>query len=191
MVILAAFLCPACAFAVEYTADLTWNKMMGTEHYKVYSTDTYSSGKKTGSLIRLDLVNDKGGIKRSDIINTRRNFIWQLFNAEKIGARYEYYNEPKIMVAADWAKDPQTTFLRDEVCNGVKCRVYHWVSNDSKFFKIEYYYWISKDNIIIKQEDTKLGKVLQEINDLKQYGEGTLKAELFKVPDDYEVVKVQ
>lgn len=191
IIVLAAFLFPAYSFAVEFTADFSWNKMIGAEHYKVYSIDTYSAGKKTGSLIRMDLLNDKGEIKRSDIINTRRNFVWQLFDAEKIGVRFEYLGEPKIMVTSDWLKDPEVTFVKEDVWDGLPCKVYHWASKDVKFFKIEYYYWVSKDNIIIKQEDTKLGNVLQTIKNLKIYSVGTLKPSLFQVPDDFEVYKVQ
>jgi hypothetical protein len=188
--ILSALLISSASYALEFSSDLKWNKMIGAEHFTVQFKDTYSAGKRTGALIRLDLLTDKGAIKRTDIINTRRGVLWQLFKAEKIGVRFEYSGEPKITVASDWAKMPEVTYVRDEQCSGVPCKVYLWQSKDTKFFKIEYYYWISKDGLIVKQEDTKLGNVLQLMTDIKIYKDGTLPATLFEIPENFEIYKV-
>jgi hypothetical protein len=189
--VLAILLLPIYSYALEFTGDLTWNLMTGTEHYKVSYKDTYSSGKRTGALIRMDQIDDKGKVILIDIINTRRNLIWKLLPKEKMGTRMDFAGEPVFVMPKGWEKGSEVKFLKEEYCEDVPCKHYLWTSKDSKFFKINFNYWLSEDNIVIKQGEIRLGKTFKVLSNLKTYPDKTLKEDLFSIPDEYEIQKVQ
>lgn len=192
LILFTAFLIIASsAYALEFTGDLLWNKMTGTEHFKISYKDTYSAEGRSGAIIRMDQLNDKGEVTRTDIINTRRDLIWQLFPSDKRGVRFGFTGEPVLVMPNGWEKSPEVKYIKDEKYAGVPCKLYLWTSSKSKFFKIAYYYWISKENIIVKQGDDKLGKTFMQLSNLKTYPNKTLSESVFKIPYEYDVQKIQ